>query len=240
VAKLAVNVDHVATIRQARGGKEPDPVLAGLLAEISGADGVVVHLRGDRRHIQERDLRLLRQAVRTMLILEMAATEETLAIALEVCPDVVTLVPEKGEEVTTEGGLDFSVQGKAVAGAIERLRGAAIEATLFINPEEAAVRESKRLGADAVEIHTGFYAEAAPGREQATELERVRVAVKLAHSLGLKANVGHGLDYHNVAEVARIEEINEYSIGHSIVSRAVFVGWAAAVREMAELIKGAG
>lgn len=239
MARLAVNVDHVATIRQARGGKEPDPVLAGQLAEVSGAEGVVVHLRGDRRHIQERDVRLLRQLVKTALILEMAATEEMLDIALSVRPDVVTLVPEKSGEVTTEGGLDLARQGAAVEGAIRRLRGAAIEATLFINPEEAAVREAKRLSADAVEVHTGYYAEAAPGREQAAELERVVAAVKLAHSLGLKANVGHGLDYHNVCALARLPEVNEFSIGHSIVSRAVFVGFPQAVREMAALIKGA-
>jgi pyridoxine 5-phosphate synthase len=239
MARLAVNVDHVATIRQARGGKEPDPVLAGLLAETSGADGVVVHLRGDRRHIQERDLRLLRQLVKTALILEMAAVQETLEIALSVRPDVVTLVPEKSGEVTTEGGLDLAAEAKVVAAAIERLKGAAIECTLFINPEEETVGEARRLGADAVEIHTGFFAEAAPGREQATELARVTSAVKLAHSLGLKANVGHGLDYHNVSELARLPEIHEYSIGHSIVSRAVFVGFPQAVQEMAALIKGA-
>lgn len=239
MARLAVNVDHVATIRQARGGKEPDPVLAGLLAETSGADGVVVHLRGDRRHIQERDLRLLRQCVKTALILEMAATKEALEIALSVRPDVVTLVPEKAGEVTTEGGLDLAAGAEAVAAAIARLKGAAIECTLFINPEEEAVGEARRLGADAVEIHTGFFAEAAPGREQATELARVTSAVRLAHSLGLKANVGHGLDYHNVCDLARLPEIHEYSIGHSIVARAVFVGLPRAVREMASLIKGA-
>lgn len=238
MARLAVNVDHVATVRQARGGKEPEPVLAGLLAEVSGADGVVMHLRGDRRHIQERDVRLVRQLARTALILEMAATEKMLDIALSVRPDVVTLVPEKSGEVTTEGGINLALQGKAVAAAIERLKGAAIEATLFLNPEEADVRQAKQLGADAVEVHTGYYAEAAPGREQTAELERVVTAVKLAHSLGLKANVGHGLDYHNVCELARLPEINEFSIGHSIVSRALFVGFAAAVREMAALIKG--
>jgi pyridoxine 5-phosphate synthase len=235
--RLAVNVDHVATIRQARGGKEPDPVTAALLAECSGADGVVVHLRGDRRHIQERDVRLLRQAVKTVLILEMAATEEMLDIALQVCPEVVTLVPEKGGEVTTEGGLDLEADHKEVVAAIERLKGAAIEVTLFINPDEATVREAKRLGADAVEIHTGFYAEAAYGREQAEELDRVVKAVRLADSLGLKPNVGHGLDYHNIAAVARLPQIYEYSIGHSIVSRAIIAGFREAVREMADLIK---
>ncbi len=238
MARLAVNVDHVATLRQARGGKEPDPVLAGMLAEQSGADGVVVHLRGDRRHIQERDLRLLREVVKTMLILEMAASEESLAIALAVRPDVVTLVPEKRGEVTTEGGLDLRAEREAVAAAIGRLKGAAIEVTLFINPEEGSVRAARELGADAVEVHTGFYAEAAPGKEQYVELEKVVAAIGLARSLGLKANAGHGIDYHNAGALAARVEIDEYSIGHGIICRSLFVGLPQAVREMADLIKG--
>ncbi len=238
MARLAVNVDHVATIRQARGGKEPDPVLAGLMAETAGADGVVAHLRSDRRHIQERDVRLLRQLVKTKLIVEMAATDEMLDMALSLRPDVITLVPEKPGEVTTEGGFDLAAAGKTVASAIKQLKGAAMECTLFIKPDEESVRESQRLGADAVEVHTGYYAEAAPGREQDAELERVVRAIKLAHSLGLKANVGHGIDYHNVSALAGLPEIHEYSIGHGVVARAVYVGFPQAVREMAALIKG--
>ncbi|MFH0811195.1 MAG: pyridoxine 5'-phosphate synthase [Pseudomonadota bacterium] len=238
MAKLAVNVDHVATVRQVRGGKEPDPVLAGLLAEQSGAEGVVVHLRGDRRHIQERDVRLLRQVVKTMLILEMAATPEMLDTALSVCPDVVTLVPEKFGEVTTEGGLKLAVEGGSVAAAIRQLKGAAIGCTLFVNPDEQSIRTAREVGADAVEIHTGFYAEAAPGAERMGELEKVVRAVRLAVSLGLGANVGHGIGYHNVGPLAEMTEIREYSIGHSIVARAVFVGFPQAVREMVALIKG--
>jgi pyridoxine 5-phosphate synthase len=207
---------------------------------MAGAEGVVVHLRGDRRHIQERDVRLLRQLVKTPLILEMAATENAMEVALSVRPDMVTFVPEKGAEVTTEGGLDLGADALVLAAVVERLRSAAIGSTLFINPEEADVREARRMGVDAVEVHTGYYAEAAPGRERVAELARVVGAVKLAHSLGLKANVGHGLDYHNVGAVAQVRDINEYSIGHSIVARAVFVGFPRAVREMAALIKAAG
>ena len=238
--KLHVNVDHVATLRQARGTRYPDPVWAAALVELAGADGITVHLREDRRHIQDRDVRALRQSVRGALNLEMAATDEMVRIACELEPDIVTLVPEKREERTTEGGLD---DGQAsLAGAIARLTAAKIPVSLFIDPTEQAVRASRALGAPRIELHTGDYCERvhpvdhAPAAE---ELERLADAARLAAGLGLHVAAGHGLDYGNVSGVARIAEIGELNIGHAIVARAVFVGLPAAVSEMRDELRRA-
>jgi pyridoxine 5-phosphate synthase len=233
---LGVNVDHIATLRQARKGVEPDPVMAATLAILGGADGITVHLREDRRHIQDRDLMLLRPLVTCELNLEMAATDEMVRIATEVKPDLVTLVPEKRQELTTEGGLDVAGQSRALADKIRLIREAGIPVSLFINPAIADVEISKKLGADMVEIHTGLYANAR-GAGQKSELIRVMQAADAAHELGLKVNAGHGLNYHNVRDVAMIPFRGLY-IGHSIISRAVLVGLERAVREMKALIEG--
>jgi pyridoxine 5-phosphate synthase len=231
--KLHVNVDHVATLRQARGTPYPDPVWAASLVELAGADGVTVHLREDRRHIQDRDVMLLRQTVRGVLNLEMAATEEMVRIALEVKPDVVSLVPEKREERTTEGGLDVKAQG--LGRAIAELSRGGIPVSLFIDPTEEAVRVSHELGAPRIELHTGDYCERwhpinhAPGDEELARLERAAAAGK---KRGLHVAAGHGLDYGNVGPVAALWEIEELNIGHAIVARAVLVGMERAVREM--------
>jgi pyridoxine 5-phosphate synthase len=237
--KLHVNIDHVATLRQARGTRYPDPLWAAPLVELAGADGITVHLREDRRHIQDRDVRLLRQTVRGALNLEMAATDEMVAIALEVKPDIVSLVPEKRAERTTEGGLDViaaqAQSNSAVGRAIERLLAAGIAVSLFIDPSEEAVQASKQLGAPRIELHTGDYCErahpidAAPGD---TELARLHRAATRGAELGLHVAAGHGLDYVNVGPVAAIAEIEELNIGHAIVARAVLVGMERAVREM--------
>jgi pyridoxine 5-phosphate synthase len=232
--KLHVNVDHVATLRQARGTSYPDPVWAASLCELAGADGITVHLREDRRHIQDRDVRLLRQTVRGALNLEMAATDEMVAIAREVKPDVVTLVPEKREERTTEGGLDLEGQRAPVDKAIRALSAAGIPVSLFIDPTEAAVRASHALSAPRIELHTGDYCEAwHPIEHRADgELGRLAQAARLGHELGLHVAAGHGLDYPNVGAVAALPEITELNIGHAIVARAVLVGLERAVREM--------
>jgi pyridoxine 5-phosphate synthase len=234
--KLHVNVDHIATLRQARGTTYPDPVWAATLVELAGGDGITVHLREDRRHIQDRDVRLLRQTVRGVLNLEMAATDEMVRIAREVKPDVVSLVPEKREERTTEGGLDVTGAAKAaVARSIEALVGDGIAVSLFIDPSEEAVAASKELGAPRVELHTGDYCERvhavdhAPGDE---ELARLHRAATRGSELGLHVAAGHGLDYGNVGAVAAIREITELNIGHAIVARAVLVGMERAVSEM--------
>jgi pyridoxine 5-phosphate synthase len=235
---LHVNVDHVATLRQARGTRYPDPVWAASLVELAGADGVTVHLREDRRHIQDRDVRLLRQTVRGVLNLEMAATDEMVGIALDVRPDVVSLVPEKRAERTTEGGLDPTAPG--VAAAVTRLGEARIPVSLFIDPAEAAVRAARELGAPRVELHTGDYCErahpvdAAPG---GVELARLIAVARLGHDLGLHVAAGHGLDYGNVGPVAAIPEITELNIGHAIVARAVLVGMERAVAEMIQAMR---
>lgn len=233
---LGVNVDHVATIRQARKGMEPDPVMAATLAILGGADGITVHLREDRRHIQDRDLRLLREILNVELNLEMAATKEMIGIALEIRPDMVTLVPEKREELTTEGGLDVHGQMESLKEAVKRIQDEGIPASLFINPSIIDVDVSQEIGADMVEIHTGLYSNA-KGEKQEDERIRVIEAVKRARLNGLKANAGHGLNYLNVTGIAAIEGIRGLYIGHSIVSRAVLVGIERAVREMKELIK---
>ena len=232
---LGVNVDHVATVREARKGIEPDPVMAATLAILGGADGITVHLREDRRHIHDRDLRILREVIPVELNLEMAATKEMIGIALKVKPDMVTLVPEKREELTTEGGLDVKRQKSNLKNAIRRIQGAGIPVSLFINPSTDDIAVSKETGADMVEIHTGLYANA-KGRKQEKELIKVARSVKDALSLGLGANAGHGLNYFNVKSIAVIEGLRGLYIGHSIVSRAVLVGMERAVREMKELI----
>jgi len=234
---LGVNVDHVATIREARKTFEPDPVMAATLAILGGADGITVHLREDRRHIHDRDLRFLRDTVQCELNLEMAATEEMIRIALEVKPDMVTIVPEKRQELTTEGGLDMTGQKERLKNAIGRINGAGIPVSLFINPHIMDVDLSKEAGADMVEIHTGLYANAR-GKKQASELHRVMEAAKIANKVGLAVNAGHGLNYFNVHDIAAITGIRGLYIGHSIISRAVLVGIERAVREMKELIPG--
>lgn len=237
MAELCVNVDHVATIRQARGGDEPDPVVAANIVELAGADGVVVHLREDRRHIQDRDLRLIRQIISTRLTLEMAATEEMLSIAEEVRPDVVTLVPERREEITTEGGLDVVGLEDKIRAAVQRLNDVGIPVTLFVDPEEPQIEATSRVGAQAIEIHTGRYAEAKTEEDIDREFESIVSSARIGADLGLKVNVGHGLNYKNVVPLTAIPEIEEFSIGHSIISRAVMVGLERAVRDMIALIK---
>ena len=235
--KLSVNVDHVATVRQARGGKNPDPVTAALLAELAGADGIIVHLREDRRHIQDRDVEILRRVVKTKLNLEMANTEEIVRIALRVKPDMVTLVPERRQELTTEGGLNVTAQQKALKQNIARLKKAGIRVSLFIDADPAQVKASRAVGADFVEIHTGKYSDAPDEESQKKEFQRIARAIAQAHKLGLRVNIGHGLDYQNVAPFTSIPEIEDYSIGHSIMARTVLVGLDRAVREMKELIQ---
>jgi pyridoxine 5-phosphate synthase len=230
--RLGVNIDHVATLRQARGGREPDPVWAAVLAELGGADGITVHLREDRRHIQDRDLRLLRETVRVRLNLEMSVEPEVVAIALQVRPDQVTLVPERRAELTTEGGLDVVGQFDRVAEAVARCRAAGLEVSLFIDPHPDQVGASLRAGAKAVELHTGRYADAPTPQEQARELGALTLAGANAVASGLALHAGHGLNYQNVTPVALIDGVAELNIGHSIVSRALLVGMENAVREM--------
>lgn len=230
--KLNVNVDHVATVRQARGGIEPDPVLAAYLAELAGAHGIVVHLREDRRHIQDRDLYVMRETVKTKLNMEMAATNEMVGIALDVMPDMITLVPEKREELTTEGGLDVIGNRKAVSKAVDKLRDKGLFVSLFIDPDEKQIKASQEIGAEMVELHTGTYAEADNEKKVEKELQKVENSVMTAMDLGLRVAAGHGLDYQNVEPIAWIEEIEELNIGHSIISRSVIVGIEEAVSEM--------
>jgi pyridoxine 5-phosphate synthase len=234
--KLGVNIDHVATIRQARRGIEPDPVWAAAVAQLAGADGITLHLREDRRHIQDRDLRLIKETVQVKLNLEMAVTEEIIAIALKVQPDQVTLVPEKREEITTEGGLDAAGQEERIAQAVKRLKAAGIAVSLFIDAEAEQIAASARTGAQAVELHTGRYAEARSESEQEKRLGELANGVKAALAAGLICHAGHGLNYFNVRPVAEIPGLAELNIGHSIISRAVFVGLPQAIREMKALI----
>lgn len=229
-----VNVDHVATLRQARGGAEPDPVDAAAFARAHGAEGIVVHLREDRRHVQDRDVWLLRQTIPEFFCLEMAATREMLKIALDVRPDSVTLVPERREELTTEGGLDVPTQMVALAEITSALNEAGIRTCLFIDPDLEQVKAAHRINGRAVELHTGRYADRHADR--AAELSRLRDAVTLAAKLRLEIGVGHGLDYRNVRPVAAIDGVEEFSIGHAIVSRAVLVGLGPAVAEMRRLV----
>jgi pyridoxine 5-phosphate synthase len=230
--RLGVNIDHVATVRQARRAKEPDPVAAAVLATLGGADGITVHLREDRRHIQDRDVELLRQTVATRLNLEMATAEEIVAIALRVKPDEATLVPEKRQELTTEGGLDVVANERAVRSTIERLKSTGIHVSLFIDPELRQLDASKNFGADAIEFQTASFSEALGQAAVDRELDKLRTATAHATSLGLHVHMGHGLNYWNVQPIVRIPGVEELNIGHSIVSRAVLVGMERAVREM--------
>ena len=237
MAKLGVNIDHVATLRQARGGSEPDPVAAAAMAELAGADGITIHLREDRRHIQDRDLKILRETVQTRLNLEMAATEEMVTIALAVKPEMCTLVPEKRAELTTEGGLDVRIHQEALKPFVERLQAGGIIVSLFIDPDPDQIKAANKVGADYIEIHTGAYADALSWKEEAQELIKIENGVKLARKLDLGVNAGHGLNYANVKKVAAIGGIEEFNIGHSIMSRAVLVGLDRAVRDMSELVR---
>ena len=234
--ELGVNIDHVATLRQARRTYEPDPVHAAVLCELAGADGITIHLREDRRHIQDRDLAALRQTVMIKLNLELAASSEIVGIACQTRPDQATLVPEKREEITTEGGLDVAAHRAAVAEAVQRLKGAGIYVSLFLDPDPRQIELAKELEADAVELHTGQYA-LAKGAAQVEQLGSLIEAGKLIRRLGLGLHAGHGLNYHNVQAVAQIDDMHELNIGHAIVSRAVMVGMERAVREMKELMK---
>jgi pyridoxine 5-phosphate synthase len=238
VPTLGVNIDHVATIRQARRTVEPDPVAAAVLAELAGADGITIHLREDRRHIQDRDLRLLRQTVRTHLNLEMAATAEMVAIALEHKPDYVTLVPERREEVTTEGGLDIAGQLPRMTEVVTQLQSAGIPVSLFIDAQPTQIEASAKTGAQFIELHTGQYAEAHAPEQAARELEILAKGCAQALKLGLRVNAGHGLTYWNVLPVAQLPGMEELNIGHTIISRAVLVGMERAVREMKQAILG--
>ncbi|HLL83033.1 MAG TPA: pyridoxine 5'-phosphate synthase [Longimicrobium sp.] len=236
--RLGVNVDHVATLRQARKVAYPDPVTAAAMAELAGAEQITIHLREDRRHIQDRDLRILRETTQTLLNLEMAATSEMVKIAYEYKPDVVTLVPERREELTTEGGLDVASQRENISRIIKNLKDGDITVSLFIDPDLDQVRASHRCNADRIELHTGRYCEAHDEKERQKELGRIVDAAKAGVKLGLGVAAGHGLNYHNVRPIARIAEIDELNIGHAIVARAVLVGFERAVREMIELMKG--
>ncbi|MDY0131519.1 MAG: pyridoxine 5'-phosphate synthase [Desulforegulaceae bacterium] len=236
MSTLAVNVDHVATLREARKINYPDPVSAALLAELAGADGIVVHLREDVRHIQKRDVRLLRDTVQTKLILEMATTDKMLKFAMDILPDFVTLVPEKREELTTEGGLDLISNLDTTKYAVENLKNAAIPVTIFIDPNNEQIDLAKKIGADAIEIHTGNFCDAKNQVEQNQEFERIINSANHAKSLGLMVNAGHGLCYSSIKAFKGTNVIDEFSIGHSIVSRAVLVGMEKAVRDMLKLI----
>jgi pyridoxine 5-phosphate synthase len=236
MAQLGVNIDHVATVRQARRTNEPDPVWAAALAELGGADGITIHLREDRRHIQDRDLRVLRETVTVKLNLELAASAEIVAIACQTKPDQATLVPEKREEVTTEGGLDLLADPKRIRDAIKRLRDAAISVSLFIDPDLRQIAAASELGVEAVELHTGEYALAVGHEKQAMQLAKIFDAAKQVRSAGLVLHAGHGLTYRNVRPIATIQGMTELNIGHSIVARAVMVGFEQAVREMKKLV----
>ncbi len=238
MADLCINVDHIATIRQARGGDEPDPVAAAAIVELAGADGVVVHLREDRRHIQDRDVRLIRETAKTRLTLEMAATDEMIAIAAGIKPDIVTLVPEKRQELTTEGGLDVAGLEQSIGNAVSRLNDSGIPVSLFVDPEEDQIKASRRVGAQCIEIHTGRYAEAKNAEVEEDEFEQIVKMASLATDLGLRVHAGHGLNYRNTGRLAAISEIVEFSIGHAIIARAAFTGLDQAVREMLKIVKG--
>jgi pyridoxine 5-phosphate synthase len=236
MAELGVNIDHVATVRQARRTFEPDPAWAAMLAQLGGADGITLHLREDRRHIQERDLRVLRETVTVKLNLEMACDPGVLEIACQVKPDQVTLVPERREEVTTEGGLDVAGQSPRVAQVMQRLQAAGISVSLFLDPDLRQIEAAGRLKAQAVEIHTGQYALAASGPKREAELAQVKRVAAAICDLGMALHAGHGLTYQNVRPVATIERMHELNIGHSIVARALMVGFTEAVREMKRLV----
>jgi pyridoxine 5-phosphate synthase len=235
--RLAVNIDHIATLREARKHIYPEPVLAALLAEQAGAEGIVCHIRGDRRHIKERDLHLLKQTVQTKLNIEMAASEEMKKIALEIKPEVVSLVPERDEEITTEGGLDVLSNEGYLRSHIKELREAGIRVSIFVDPAVEQIDACERAGVDLIEINTEKFAELRPGPQRQEALEEIIKAARHGHGLGLEIHAGHGLDYFNVQPVAAIPEINEFSIGFAIVTRAAIVGIERAVKEMIDLIK---
>ena len=236
--RLCINIDHIATLREARGGVEPDPVTAAHICELAGAQGIVCHLREDRRHINDRDLRLLRESIKTKLDLEMAATEEIVKIAVETLPELVTFVPERRQELTTEGGLDVRGHRHHLREAISEMHRHEIDVSLFIDPVLDQVDAAAEVDADKIEIHTGEYANARSEREQMELLEVVRAAAKHARGLGMGVNAGHGLNYLNLAPFRTIEEIEEVSIGHAVISRALFVGLDRAVRDMLRACRG--
>lgn len=235
--RLSLNIDHIATLRNARGETQPDPVTAALLAEQAGIDGIVVHLREDRRHINERDVRLLRELITTKLDLEMAATEEIIKIACDIGPELATIVPEKRLELTTEGGINVIDNISLMKNTIEELHKYDIEVSLFIEPEIKQIDAAAEIKSDYIEIHTGVFANSLSEEEQFDELDKIRVAVKHAKKLGLGVNAGHGLDYQNIKIFRELSDVDEVSIGHSIIARAVFVGIKQAVQEMFDLIK---
>ena len=237
MAGLAVNVDHVATLREARKRSYPDPVAAAVMAELAGADGIVVHLRGDRRHIQDRDVRILRNVVQTKLILEMACTNEMVGIALDVQPDLVTLVPEKEEEISTEGGLDLISRDNAIAETVATLQDTGIPVSIFIDPSPDQIKVAHQINATMIEIHTGIFCDAKGVAQKERAFSDIVDAAKFAHKLNLGVNAGHGLCYNTIKAFKGLHEIDEFSIGHSIVSRAVLVGMKKAVKEMLALIK---
>jgi pyridoxine 5-phosphate synthase len=237
MAGLAVNVDHIATLRQIRGVSYPDPVAAAVLAELAGADGIVVHLRKDRRHIQDRDVRILRKVVQTKLILEMASTTEMLGIALDIKPDLVTLVAERREEITTEGGLDLVVHKTAVTETIGMLQNSGIPVSIFIDPKPEQLKLAHQANANMVEIHTGTFCDATTSKKKNQAFSNIVDAIKLSYKLRLGINVGHGICYNTIKAFKGLKEIDEFSIGHSIVSRSTLVGMERAVREMLAIIK---
>ncbi len=238
MALLAVNVDHTATIRQSRENvKYPDPVATALLAEMGGASGIVAHLREDRRHIQERDVRMLREVIQTKLILEMAATPEMVGLALDIKPDVVTLVPEKREELTTEGGLDLVLHKEIIAETVDTLQNNGIRVSIFIDPVQEQIKLAHKANASMIELHTGTYCDASNPSEKEQEFAKITAAAKMAKKLKLGINAGHGLCYHTINAFKGFDDIDEFSIGHSIISRALLVGMERAVSEMLTLIK---
>lgn len=236
--QLAVNVDHVATLRQARGINEPDPVHAAGICELAGASGIVIHLREDRRHIQDRDVYLMRQMVKTKLNLEMGATKEIIDIALDVKPDMVTLVPEKRAELTTEGGLNVAGQSKKLTKVVKKFNAAGIPVSMFIDPDAKQIKASRDVGATFVEIHTGRYSDALTEEEEEREFDLVATAAEEAYEIGLRVNAGHGLNYRNTAPIAALGIFEELSIGHAVMARAIFVGIDQAVKEMLDIMKG--
>jgi len=233
---LGVNIDHIATVRQARGTRYPDPIQAAIDAEQAGADGITLHLREDRRHIQDRDVELLKDVLQTRMNLEIAVTDEMLSIAEKIRPEHCCLVPEKREELTTEGGLDVIGREDKIIDACERLAKAGVDVSLFIDPDPKQIDATIRCGAPTIEIHTGHYADAIDPNERAAELKRIEDAAAYAHQAGLVVNAGHGLHYHNVQPIVRIPNINELNIGHAIIARALFSGLSQAVRDMKELL----
>jgi pyridoxine 5-phosphate synthase len=234
--RLGVNIDHIATIREARKTNEPDPVAAAVIAEMAGGDGITVHLRGDRRHIQERDVRLLREVIRTRLNVEMAATTEMIKLITGIKPDTATFVPERREELTTEGGLDVALNASQLSRSLSVLKDAGIAVSLFIDPDLDQVKACQKLGAAKVELNTGKFSDARTSDLQETELEKIRNAAQLARRLGFEVLAGHGLTYYNVHRIVEIEEIEELNIGHNIIARAALVGLDRAVREMKALL----